>query len=337
MIQFSLKSRRTLEEALLAAKSFPQVLPAAPLCRQNPEATTKPMNWCDQQLGFDQTPAPSEEDVQARLKALSPDDLVRAWREIGTTGLKKQTGGTHAVLMYFDRLGHDDPERAVSFIEALLEREPDDALVALTAQEKLLGQLLHFNGPRVAGALQELAMRWPRLRWLMGGVYWSMSGGIEDKDTKRRLLAIADKEAYRAWEDSYKSRETIDFAALPVTELAPLWVEINSRSPLGKEKDKNWSELFDFQSELVNNDPLKALDLVKAIVDIEDNPSVLGLLAAGMLEDLIPAVDGPVVEAVVAEAARNPRFRHLLGGVWFYGMSPEVTEKLEKARESARW
>ncbi len=212
------------------------------------------MNWCDQQLGFDQTPAPSEEDVQARLKALSPDDLVRAWREIGTTGLKEQTGGTHAVLMYFDRLGHDDPERAVSFIEALLEREPDDALVALTAQEKLLGQLLHFNGPRVAGALQELAMRRPRLRWLMGGVYWSMSGGIEDKDTKRRLLAIADKEAYRAWEDSYKSRETIDFAALPVTELAPLWVEINSRSPLGKEKDKNWSELFDFQSELVNND-----------------------------------------------------------------------------------
>jgi hypothetical protein len=225
------------------------------------------MNWCDQQFGFDQTPAPSEEDVQARLKALSPDDLVRAWREIGTTGLKEQTYGTHAVLMYFDRLGHDDPERAVSFIEALLEHEPDDALVALTAQEKLLGQLLHFNGARVAGALQELAMRRPRLRWLMGGVYWSISGGIEDKDTKRRLLAIADKEAYRAWEDSYKSRETIDFAALPVAELAPLWVEINSRSPLGKEKDKNWSELFDFQSELVNNDPLKALDLVKAIVE----------------------------------------------------------------------
>lgn len=239
------------------------------------------MNWCDQQLGLDQTPAPSEEDVQARLKALSPDDLVRAWREIGTTGLKEQTDGTHAVLMYFDRLGHDDPERAVSFIEALLEREPDDALVALTAQEKLLGQLLQFNGPRVAGALQELAMRRPRLRWLMGGVYWSISGGLEDKDTKRRLLAIADKEAYRAWDDSYKSRETINFAALPVAELAPLWVEINSRSPLGKEKDKNWSELFDFQSELVNNDPLKALDLVKAIVDIEDNPSVLGLLAAG--------------------------------------------------------
>ena len=180
-------------------------------------------------------------------------------------------------------------------------------------------------------------MRRPRLRWLMGGVYWSISGGIEDKDTKRRLLAIADKEAYRAWEDNYKSPEIIDFAALPVAELAPLWVEINSRSPLGKEKDKNWSELFDFQSELVNNDPLKALDLVKAIVDIEDNPSVLGLLAAGMLEDLIPAEGRPGGRGGSDRGARNPCFRHLLGCVWFYGMSPEVTEKLEKARESVRW
>ncbi|MEZ0282466.1 hypothetical protein [Methyloceanibacter sp.] len=37
------------------------------------------------------------------------------------------------------------------------------------------------------------------------------------------------------------------------------------------------------------------------------------------------------------QAARNPRFRHLLGGVWFYSVSPEVTEKLEKARGGERW
>lgn len=295
------------------------------------------MNWCDQTLEYDQTPPPSDEEVEARLKALPPDVLVRAWREISTTGLKDQTEGTHAVLMYFDRLGHDDPERTVTFLEALLEQEPDDAVVALTGQGKLLGQLLHFNGARVARALQELAMRQPRLRWLMGAAYWSISGGIEDADTKRRLLSIADQEAFKAWAEGYKSTEIIDFAALPVAEIAPLWVEINARSDLDKEKDSNWSELFDFQSELVRNDPFKALDLVKAIVEIEDNPHVLGLLAAGMLEDLIPAEDGPVVDAVVAEAGRNPRFRHLLGGVWFSGMAPEVVERLEKAREGVSW
>ncbi|MET0688871.1 MAG: DUF6869 domain-containing protein [Methyloceanibacter sp.] len=295
------------------------------------------MTWRDERLGFGSTPAPCDEDVQARLKALSPEELVPAWREASTTSLRDRTDGTYAVSMYFDRLGHDEPERAVSFIDALLAQEPDNALVALTAQEKLLGQLLHFNGPRVAGALQELALRQPRLRWLMGGATWSISGGmVEDEDTKRRLLAIADKDAFEAWEETYRGRETPDFAALSVAELAPLWAETMSRSDLDREKDEHWSKLFDFQNELVNNDPLKALELVKAILEIEANPNVLGLLAAGMLEDLIPSQDGPVVDAVVAEAARNPRFRHLLGGVWFYSMSPEVTEKLEKARGGER-
>jgi hypothetical protein len=78
-----------------------------------------------------------------------------------------------------------------------------------------------------------------------------------------------------------------------------------------------------------------ALDLVKATLEIEDNPNVLRLLAAGMLEDLGPEEDGPVIDAVVAEAERNEKFRHLLGGVWFYGMSPEVTERLMKARGEA--
>lgn len=296
------------------------------------------MNWCDETLGFGAEPFPSDEEVQARLKALGMDDLVRAWRETSTTSLKDRTDGTHAVAMYFDRLGHDEPERTVAFIEALLANEPDDALVALTGQGKLLGQLLHFNGARVARALQELALRQPRLRWLLGGSTWSIGGGmVEDEDTKRRLLAIADQDAFEAWKEANPARETPDFAELAIPELAHAWVEIMSRSDLDKEKDGDWSALFDYQSELVNNDPLEALELVKAILAIEDNANVLGLLAAGMLEDLIPAEDGPVVDAVVAEAERNERFRHLLGGVWFYSMSPEVTERLEKARGGEAW
>ena len=173
-------------------------------------------------------------------------------------------------------------------------QEPDDALVALAAQNKLLSQLLHFNGARVALALQELALRQPRLRWLMGAVTWSISGGmVDDEDAKRRLLAIADKEAFEAWEERYQSHQTVDFAALPIAELAPLWAEIMSRSDLDKEKDEHWSELFDLQHELTKTDSLKALELVKAILEIEENPNVLGLLAAGLLEDLIPAEDGP--------------------------------------------
>ena len=121
------------------------------------------MTWGDERLGFGSTPAPFDEDVQARLKALSPEELVRAWRVASTTSLRDRTDGTYAVSMYFDRLGHDEPERAVSFIDALLAQEPDNALVALTAQEKLLGQLLHFNGP--LGDLSGGATRSRRSSW----------------------------------------------------------------------------------------------------------------------------------------------------------------------------
>jgi hypothetical protein len=303
------------------------------------------MGWCDEVLGFSDAsggevePPPSAEAVEARLARLPIGDLVRAWREISTTGLKDQTAGTHAFLMYFDSLAHETPERAVEFIEAELTSEPDDEIVMLLAESKVLSQLLHFHGLRVATALQALALRQPRLRWLMGRLARSIDGGmVENPEAKRRLLAITDEAAYRAWEKRMRPQsEPIDFAALPMPERAAAWVEITARSDLDKQRDDNADALFDFQSDLVSNDPLGALDLVKAILAIEDDPNVLGLLAAGLLEDLIPEQDGPVIDAVVAEAERDQRFRHLLGGVWFYGMSPQVAERLTKARGEVAW
>jgi hypothetical protein len=303
------------------------------------------MGFCDEVLGFcdasggEAEPPPAAEEVEARLASLPMEDLVRAWREASTTGLKDRTDGTHAFTLYFDRLSHETPELGIAFIEAALASEPDDEIVMLLAEGKVLGQLLVFHARRVASALQELALRQPRFRWLMGSKARSIENGmLEDPQIRRRLLVIADEPSYRAWRAKTRTElEPRDFAALPLPELAAAWIEITSRSDLERERDDDWGAMFDLQQELVGNDPLGALELVKGILEIEDNPNVLGLLATGMLEDLIPEDDGPVVDAVVAEAERNPRFRHLLGGVWFYGMSPEVTERLEKAKGEVGW
>ncbi|MGK2922536.1 MAG: DUF6869 domain-containing protein [Methyloceanibacter sp.] len=303
------------------------------------------MGWCDEVLGFCDAsggkaePPPAAEEIEARLAGLAMDDLVRAWREVCTTGLKGQTDGTDAFTMYFDRLSHEAPERGIALIEAELVGELDDEIVMLLAEGKVLGQLLVFHARRAAPALQELALRQPRLRWLMGAKAASIrSGMVESPQLQRRLLAIADEPGYRAWRQKTRNHaEPTDFAALPLPELAAAWVEITSRSDLERERDGDWGTMFDLQQELVSNDPLGALELVKAILEIEDNPHVLGLLAAGLLEDLIPEENGPVIDAVVTEAERNPRFRRLLGGVWFYGMSPEVSARLEKARGEVTW
>jgi Family of unknown function (DUF6869) len=303
------------------------------------------MKWCDEVLGFRDAsggavePPPAAEEIETRLASLSMEGLVRAWREVCNTGLKDRTDGTHAFLMYFDRLSHEAPERGIALIEAELAGEPDDEIVMLLSEGKVLGQLLVFHAAQATPPFQALALRQPRLRWLLGSKAASIRNGmVENPELQRRLLAIADEKAYRAWHDkARKHEEPPDFAALPLPELAAAWVEITSRSDVERERDEDWSAMFDFQQELVSNDPLGALELVKVILEFEDNPDVLGLLAAGMLEDLIPEEDGPLVDAVVAEAARNEKFRHLLGGVWFYGMSPEVRARLQEARGEVEW
>jgi hypothetical protein len=337
--QRSSRSRAPYRALRRGKSPFPNVC-APVLCAIEGEDTTLKMGWCDEILGLKDASGgnaeadPSREELAARLAALPMADLVRAWRVVCTTGLKDETPGTRAFASYFDGLSQETPERGIAFIEAELAGEPEDEIVMLLAEGKVLGQLLVFHARRVATDLQALALRQPRFRWLMGRKAASIENRmVEDPHARRRLLAIADEAAYRAWRDSTRPKSgPVDFAAMPLPQLAAAWVEVTSRSDLAKARDGDWDAMFDFQHELVSNDPLGALDLVKAILSIEDHPNVLGLLAAGMLEDLIPDQDGPVVDAVVAEAAQNPRFRELLRGVWFYGMSPEVTERLENAR-----
>jgi len=232
--------------------------------------------------------------------------------------------------MYFDRLGHEDPERALAFIEAAVTQEPNDALVALLAQEKLLSQLLHFNAARVVDGLEAAAQRLPRLRWLLGAFAWGFRGGmLEDKDIARRLEVIADEAAYKAWDDDYKAgRKRIDFAALSAEELAQHWVELTAYSPLERERDDNAMALFDYQWELAKSDPQRALVLIIEVVRIEQHPRMLGLLAAGLVEDLLVAHGPDVIDAIEVEARGSLRFRQMLSGVWTSRVDPAVAERL---------
>lgn len=297
------------------------------------------MAWCDEVLGFCDPsgaaldPVPAYYEVAARIDAMPMTDWVRAWREVCTTKFRDRTPGVYAFVTHFDRLSHDDPEQGVAFIEAALQHEQDEEVLNLIAKGKPLGQLLVFRASVATPLLLELALRQPRLRWLMGRQAASIGNGkVDDPDLARRLLAICDEPAYRAWEDAaHPKSEPVAFESLPVPDLAAKWVEIMSRSDIEIERDHQWYDLYDFQHTLTVREPLKGLALVKAILEIEDNPNLLGILSAGMLEDLIPYEDGPVVDAVVAEAADNPQFQDLLCGVWFDQLSAQVVARLKWA------
>ena len=56
------------------------------------------------------------------------------------------------------------------------------------------------------------------------------------------------------------------------------------------------------------------------------------ILAAGPLEILLAWHGAAFIERVEIQAARDPQFKHLLGGVWRCGMPPEIWERVCRAR-----
>lgn len=294
------------------------------------------MGWCDEVLGLDPLVPPDRaqwEAAQARIADLPPDDLVHAWREVAHSSFVDRSPGADLFHTFFDGLGHDDPEKAVAFLEEAARVEEDDEVLALIGEDKLLLQLLHFNAGRIIDALEAACARTPRLRWLLGSVSWAFEGGaIEDETLRRRLAALADTKAYRAWREALTARaDSIGFSALDVAALADAWIRINSWSQLLRARDDIASDLFDFQQDLVEDDPERALALISEIARRTDDARLIGLLGAGLLEDLLPAEEGPLIEAIEREAEANETFRIALCGAYLSGVGPAVAARINRA------
>jgi hypothetical protein len=85
---------------------------------------------------------------------------------------------------------------------------------------------------------------------------------------------------------------------------------------------------------LISDDEPGPEECWRAILEVlSRNPSehVLGMLAAGALEDLIERAGPTFIDRIEQQTRRDPAFRHLLGGVW-ESSTPEVWARVEAAR-----
>jgi len=60
---------------------------------------------------------------------------------------------------------------------------------------------------------------------------------------------------------------------------------------------------------------------------------VFASLAAGPLEDLLAKQGPEFIERVEELARKDPKFNHLLGGVWRNAMTDEVWQRVQAARQ----
>ncbi len=76
--------------------------------------------------------------------------------------------------------------------------------------------------------------------------------------------------------------------------------------------------------------PHLGLDFIVEVLAKNPPAEVLGVLAAGPLEELL-AWHGPaVIDRAESEAHRDPKFRRLLGGVWQNAMTDDIWERVQR-------
>ena len=82
-----------------------------------------------------------------------------------------------------------------------------------------------------------------------------------------------------------------------------------------------------------SSDPERNLALVAVAMATYDDPSYLGLVSAGILEDIFfmeNHVPDELLERIATEALRNPRFRWMLSGMYLDSFRPEYRELVQR-------
>jgi hypothetical protein len=90
--------------------------------------------------------------------------------------------------------------------------------------------------------------------------------------------------------------------------------------------DKSGSEEKDDRAE-------QAWELILAINERSLSDDALAYLAAGPLEELLSYHGEAFIERVEERAKTDPKFNHLLGGVWQLFMTDAIWERVQAARD----
>ena len=111
---------------------------------------------------------------------------------------------------------------------------------------------------------------------------------------------------------------------------ATAYIEAQQGDAIGSDHPLWWAvENFMDSTNCSANDRWEAI-----LVILNRNPpdTVIGILAAGPLEDLIADHGADFIDRIELEARRNAAFRHLLGGVWRRGGSLEIWHRVQRIR-----
>ena len=268
-----------------------------------------------------------DDEANALFDTLPMSQLAAMWCALQRVSRRDQTGSVWAAKVYFDHLPSDQPDRALDLVLEVLATEHDKPTVMLL-NDKLMLSLMFTHGAEMIDRVEVAARDDAKLRWLLGGIQFGTAKSFE-----RRIEAIADRATWEIDDAArHRPQQPLDCEAMSVPQLARAWVEQYSKSD--RDRDDNFFTLMDFERDLREEDPDRAIDLIVEVLKIETNPVLLSMLAAGSLEDVISM---KTIDRIEREAGANTRFRDLLGGVWYFRAGDELKARLDALIGDNRW
>ena len=99
---------------------------------------------------------------------------------------------------------------------------------------------------------------------------------------------------------------------------------------------------------LVEDNPSTAWEIIKFLIEHyeeadyyattkTDAQTVIGLLAAGPLEDLLSGHGPAFIEEVERNASQDRRWAWALGGVWQFQMNEDIWKRVQRAADNTWW
>jgi len=114
-------------------------------------------------------------------------------------------------------------------------------------------------------------------------------------------------------------------------------VVLGAENVFSKCDNSNTEWAIDKVFDIAYKSPKELWDLILEILHREPPDEVLAALAAGPLEDYLAKCGERVIERVERQAAKDPKFKSLLGGVWQNAMTAEVWGRVQACWDRSRW
>lgn len=116
-----------------------------------------------------------------------------------------------------------------------------------------------------------------------------------------------------------------------IEEWAHAYIRVHEAEASLDDSHPDYLAAYEFMVELVGENAEQCWAGILAVVRRRPTERVLGMVAAGLVEDLLDGSGAVFIERIEAQAGTDPVFRKMLHGAWESG-TPEVWSRLVAAR-----